>query len=328
MQILKKNGFILALLAGVLLAVLFPHLGAREGPLRAGLLSKAGVMLIFLLQGLTLKTRELAGGVRHFRLHAFIQGWIFLGSALVLAGMGLVLTILGLGELAHGFLFLALVPTTISSAVAFTGAAGGNVPAAIFNATLSNIWGVFWVPTLSVLVFAGGQELQGGLVGPLLLKVAWLILAPLLAGQILRPFVCRRGWFQAAAPRFKYVNHAIILFIVFAAFSQSILSHAWEGVGAGALSLLLALIVLAVLLIHGGTWISSKWVTPDRPDRITALLCGSQKTLAAGAPMAVAIFGGGPQLAHVNLGLLLLPLLCYHPLQLFLAALILPRLAR
>ena len=67
-----------------MLAWLAPSLGAPEGPLRAGILSKAGVMVIFFLQGLSLRTGELASGVRNYRLHGFVQGWIFVGSGLVL----------------------------------------------------------------------------------------------------------------------------------------------------------------------------------------------------------------------------------------------------
>lgn len=328
MSFLKKNGFVFGLLGVVGLALLFPQLGAREGILKAGLLSKAGVMIIFLLQGLTLKTSELAGGLRHVRLHAFVQAWIFVLSAAVLAAMALILKALSLSGLAAGFLYLALIPTTISSAVAFTGAANGNVPAAIFNTTLSNVWGVFWVPAGCILLFTSGSGLQTELIGPLLLQVAELILLPLLAGQVLRPFVYRRGGFQRIAPRFKLVNHGIILFIVFAAFCQSFLSNAWDGIGAGSLLVLLALTVFAVLLVHAGAWISSGWMEVSHADRIAALFCGSQKTLAAGAPMALAIFANGGALGEANLGLLLLPLLCYHPIQLFLAALLLPRLTR
>jgi sodium/bile acid cotransporter 7 len=49
---------------------------------------------------------------------------------------------------------------------------------------------------------------------------------------------------------------------------------------------------------------------PDE-DRIAAVLCGSKKTLASGVPMAHLIFGANPAL-----GLILIPIMVYHPLQL------------
>jgi sodium/bile acid cotransporter 7 len=323
---LKKNGFVLALIGVIILAFLFPGLAARDGLLKAGLVSKAGVIVIFFLQGLSLKTRELAGGLRQVRLHAFVQAWIFLFSAVILALAALVLWSLALPELAGGFLFLALVPTTISSAVAFTGTTGGNVPVAIFNTTLSNVIGVFWVPTGCLLIFAAGGQLQGDLLLPLLTKVAKLILLPLLAGQLLRPFIWERGFIQKVHPSFKIINHSIILFIVFAAIGRSLLSNAWSGIGPGSVALLILMTALVVALVHAGVWISAAWVTGIHADRIAALFCGSQKTLAAGAPMAVAIFADGSAFAGIDPGLVILPLLCYHPLQLFLAAILLPKL--
>jgi sodium/bile acid cotransporter 7 len=327
-QLIKKNPFIFGLLGAVLIAFLFPHLGAREGPLKAGLLTKLGVMVIFFLQGLSLKTRELASGMRDLRIHGFVQAWIFLVSPLILVPAGLILKAFGQPGLAAGFFFLALIPTTISSAVAFSSAARGNVAAAIFNTTLSNVLGVFWVPTGCVLLFATGSGTGGSLIGPLLLKLSWLILLPLLAGQLLRPFLNNLAWFNRVRPAFKSVNHGIILFIVFSAFSESVLNDTWGAVPTGSVVFLLLLTGLAVLLVHAGVWISSGWFLKRHEDRVTALFCGSQKTLAAGAPMAVAIFANGDQLAHLNLSLILLPLLCYHPIQLFLAAFLLPRLGK
>jgi sodium/bile acid cotransporter 7 len=327
-ELVKKNPFIFGLLGAVLIAFIFPQLGAREGPLRAGLLTKLGVMVIFFLQGLSLKTRELASGMRDVRIHGFVQAWIFLISPFILVPAGLLLRSFDQAGLAAGFFFLALIPTTISSAVAFSSAARGNVAAAIFNTTLSNVIGVFWVPAGCVLLFATSSATGSSLIGPLLVKLSWLILIPLFAGQLLRPALHRLSGFGRLSPHFKQVNHGIILFIVFSAFSESVLNDTWGSVPAGSVMFLLILTGLAVLLVHAGVWISSGWILKCHQDRVTALFCGSQKTLAAGAPMAVAIFANGDQLGHLNLSLILLPLLCYHPIQLFLAAFLLPRLTR
>ncbi|MEY3000400.1 MAG: hypothetical protein RL648_614 [Verrucomicrobiota bacterium] len=327
-QIRSLNPLIAGLLGAVLLAFLFPELGASDGPLKAAWLTKAGVIVIFFLQGLSLKTRELAQGVLDVRLHGFIHAWIFLLSPLVFLLAALVLHVSGQSGLAAGFLFIALVPTTISSAVAFASAAQGNVSAAIFNTTLSNIIGVFWVPSGCVLLFAANAGPAGDLIGPLLIKLCWLIVLPLFAGQLIGPFIGQWDWFKRLKPAFKNVNQAIILFIVFAVFSESVLNDTWATVPTGSLLLLFALNVVAVVVIHGAVWVSSGWLGFNHRDRVTALFCGSQKTLAAGAPMAVAIFTDGDQLSHLDTSLVLLPLLCYHPLQLFLAAFFLPILER
>jgi sodium/bile acid cotransporter 7 len=58
-------------------------------------------------------------------------------------------------------------------------------------------------------------------------------------------------------------------------------------------------------------------------ERITAVFCGSKKTLASGVPMARLIFG-----AHPGLGMILLPLMIYHPLQLVICGVLAGRWAQ
>lgn len=328
MRLLKDNLFSLALFAAVLLAFLMPQLGAADGPLRAATTTKIGIMVIFLVQGLSLKMRELCAGITDFRLHGFIQAWIFLGSPLCFLPGYLILRTLGNPELAEGVLYLAILPTTISSAVALTSAAGGNVAASIVSTALSNLIGVFWVPTLAVLLFAGGGSHALDLVPPLLLNLAQLILLPMGVGMLLRPFLSQSSLFKHIQPRFKLINNGIIIFIVFSAFCQSFLGNAWAGLSAAAMVLLIAVMLLCMVALHWFVWKSAPLAGITGTNRISALFCGSQKTLAAGVPMAMAIFASGNLAGTVPLSLLLLPLMCYHPAQLFLAAILIPRLGK
>ena len=61
----------------------------------------------------------------------------------------------------------------------------------------------------------------------------------------------------------------------------------------------------------------------SREDEIAAIFCGSKKSLAAGVPMAQIIFG-----AHPGMGLILLPIMIYHPLQLVICSVLATRWAR
>jgi sodium/bile acid cotransporter 7 len=58
-------------------------------------------------------------------------------------------------------------------------------------------------------------------------------------------------------------------------------------------------------------------------DEIVAVFCGSKKTLAAGVPMAKVLFG-----AHPGLGLIMLPIMFYHQLQLLVCSALAQRYAR
>lgn len=59
----------------------------------------------------------------------------------------------------------------------------------------------------------------------------------------------------------------------------------------------------------------------DRPSRIAVVLCGSQKSLANGLPMAAVLFGGQAALA-------VLPLMLYHQMQLMVCAVLAARWSR
>ena len=58
-----------------------------------------------------------------------------------------------------------------------------------------------------------------------------------------------------------------------------------------------------------------------RSERVTFLLCSTQKTLALGLPLLRVVFAGRP-----DLGVLCTPLLLQHPLQLFIGSLLSARM--
>ena len=78
-------------------------------------------------------------------------------------------------------------------------------------------------------------------------------------------------------------------------------------------------------MVLGLVWGALQIMNFGYPNRMTALFCASQKSLATGVPMAISIFAA----ASLNstdslpeLGIVLLPLMFYHPLQLFIGGLI------
>lgn len=321
---IKENGFVLALLAALLLASQIPQMADPTHPFPLKALTSGGIVVIFFLQGLTLPTASLISGIRDWRLLAFIQSTIFLLSPLLIGPAGALLLVLGYPQLAQGFFYLALLPTTISSAVAFSAAANGNVPAAIFNTSLSNILGVFWVPLGCLLLFATENDI--GLVPALDLlgRLARLVLLPLLLGQLIRPLMVARLPLPRLAPLFKFTNQGIIIFIVFAAMAQSFHQQAWDTLPGSALAITTGAALLALLAQHSAVWAATKRLR-HRPDQITAFFCGSQKTLANGAPMAATIFSGDSQSLQIDPGIILIPLLIYHFAQLVIAGFLLPR---
>lgn len=299
--------FLCGMFLATFLAWLFPHFGAAGGAMHAEYVINIGVFVVFFLHGINLSSEQIRHGLKNVRLHVMVQVFTFVVFPLLwLLGKSFIGSQLP-ALLMLGFLYLCALPSTISSSVALTGSAGGNVPAAILNASLSSVLGIFITPWLCSLVVGSGSD--GIDLGATLLDLCALLLAPLLLGQVLRPWL---GRFFARHKRYTNVmDKVVILLLVYAAFCNSMMSGMWQQQG---LSVLITAFVGSALILALVLWLTTRTARAlhfNRADEIAAVFCASKKSLAAGAPMAALIFG-----AHPGLGLILLPIMIYHPLQL------------
>ena len=197
---LRTHGFLLGLAGAAALAFVLPEPGARGGWLRPEILGRLGVVLILFLQGWSLPFEQVRAGAANWRLHAVVQGFTFVVFPLVGLALDALLPAVWPGivpALREGFVFLCVLPTTVSSAVVFTTVARGNAAGALFNAAASNLVGVLLTPILVQLLLRPGGA--GGSVLPLLLQVALLTLVPFTVGAVLRRWAAawidaRRRW--------------------------------------------------------------------------------------------------------------------------------------
>lgn len=304
---LKRDWFLIGLVAAIALAWLFPQPGAQGGWLYPEITTKAGVALIFFLHGMGLPAAALRAGAANWRLHTVVQAAVFvlfplIGLALLLATQGWLAE-----DLRIGLFYLCALPSTVSSSVALTATAGGNVPGAIFNATLSSILGIALTPLwLKLVASQSGTEFAiGSVVIDLLL---WLVL-PLVVGQWSRPWTA--DWAKRNKPLVSYVDRLTILLLVYTSFCDSVQFGVWTQHGTVAIAVSLgAAVALFAIVYQVIAWVSRR-LGFSREDRITALFCGSKKSMATGVPMAQLMFGTGP-----SLGLILLPIMVYHTYQL------------
>ena len=321
---ISKNWFVAGIAGVVLLAFLAPGPGAPGGWMHPSLTTKAGVALIFFFQGLSLNfsqlrevERQLRAGVASWRLHVFVEAFIFLAFPLLgLVAGATVLRFLP-ADVRTGFLFLCVLPTTISTAVVYTSLANGNTAGALFNASVSNIAGVVVTPLwVSAIMSMGGRSME---LAPVIGNIASLVLVPIVVGQIVRPAI--RATAAALAPAMRTASSLLILMMVYTAFAGSVAKGSWNGLGAAAILGALAGSCVILAITMALSWLGSRLAGFGREDRIAAFMCAPQKTLGAGVPMAQLIFAGNPAL-----GLILLPVLIYHPLQLIVGAWFIPRL--
>ncbi|WP_269526602.1 bile acid:sodium symporter family protein [Coraliomargarita parva] len=314
---IKKNSFILILLGAVLLAILLPGPAAKGGLLHSEVTTKLGVWIIFFLQGLSLPTSELTSGYRPKRLHVFVLSWNYLWFPVV-TGLYLIPVSLFLApELRTGLWLLSILPTTVASAITFATVSGGNTSNAIFSTVFSNLLSVLVVPTVSVAYLAAEADANVPLT-PLFSKLAMLIIVPLIVGQIIRKIV--PGKATLIAKKSKKVSTGIIVFIVHAAFANSVQSGFLDELSGASVVAVIASTVGLLLLASWLVWLSSAWIRPNHAQRVTAFFCASQKSLATGLPLATSILAAAPGV--VDPALVLIPLMCYHPSQLVLAGLL------
>ena len=318
---IKNQVFTIGLFAAVGLAFLFPSFGAAGGIFKSELTTKLCIALIFLIQGLSLPTRQLLASATHFRLHVFCQSWIFILSPILMMLIIFVFDQWIPSGIQSGLLYLSVLPTTISSAIVLTANSDGDSGAALVSATLSNIIGILITPLWCVSLFAQTSGKFPPL-DSLIAKIALYVLLPLVIGQLIR--LALRNRIANGKNVFKQSNNALILFIVYAAFCNSIADQVWIAFGWHSILIALAFSALFLLLLSALTWTSSELSSNDPRQRIAAFFCSSQKTLAAGIPMATVIFAG--QTGTTQESLIILPIIIYHSLQLFLAGAIQTRL--
>lgn len=313
------DGFLLSLLGVVALAIVWPGPGVTGGPLHVEWVASYGISVVFFLYGLTLAPERMRQGFARWRVHIAVQLGTFVLFPIVVLALGPLVRPFLPAEVWLGFFYLAALPSTVSSSVAMTSLARGNVPVAIFNATLSAFLGVFLTPILMAwFLQSTGHSLP---LQSVILKIVGLVLLPTALGQIAH--LRLSGWAARNSKWLKLCDRAVILAIVYNSFSDSIAEGIWSSHDP---SLVLTMVVCAIALffiIFGLMRIPCRFLGFDREDTIACLFCGSKKSLATGVPLSKVIFGATPAL-----GLIIAPLMIFHFFQLVIVSVIANRYAR
>ena len=209
--------FLLGLVGVVGLAYFFPHVGSKASPLPWAGLIQLGISAIFFFYGLRLSPDKLRAGMRNWRLHVLVQLTTF-GLFPLLALAVRPAFAAGNGPLLwRSIFFLCALPSTVSTSVVMVSIARGNLPAAIFNASLSGLLGIGLTPLWTGLVLHTGAA--GVPLGRLVLNLGVQVVLPVAAGVLLNG---RLGtWAEAHRAQLRTSDQVIILLIVFTAFCES-----------------------------------------------------------------------------------------------------------
>jgi solute carrier family 10 (sodium/bile acid cotransporter), member 7 len=316
----RVDYFLLGMIGAVLLATVLPQAGRSGGWLHLDVVGDIGIFLIFFLHGMGLSTESLREGASRWKLHLLVQLCTYAMFPLWWLALDLVFGRWMTPDMRMGFFYLAILPSTVSSSVAMTSVARGNVAAAVLNASLSTLLGVVITPLLASLLYHSQSSGDAMPLADTMLKVAKMLLLPFVLGQILRRWV--GAWYKKAKPVANMVDRGVILLLVWCSFSDAVSGGLWTAHGP---TLLAITLVGAALFLFPMLFITRRLAHAfgfPVEDEITAVFCGSKKSMASGVPMARLLFAGQPVL-----GTVVLPIMFYHQLQLFVCAVLARRYA-
>ncbi len=316
---MKIDKFILAIIGAILLAWFFPKWGSPESAIPLDLIASIGISLIFFFYGLKLSPQQIKTGLKNWRLHILVQLTTFLVFPLiVLAFYPFIETESG-QTIWLAFLFLAALPSTVSSSVVMVSIAKGNIPAAIFNASISGLIGIVITP-LWMGIFLQQTSIDFNL-GKIYLKLVTEILLPVAMGLFLQ-----RYWGEYARKYNRYLtlfDKSVILLIIFKSFSHSFENNVFSTVDMFDLVIIFVAVILLFFVIYFLTSYFSRLLKFNLEDRITAQFCGTKKSLVHGTVFAKILFH-----QSATTGIMLLPIMIFHPVQILIISFVATKLSK
>jgi sodium/bile acid cotransporter 7 len=242
------------------------------------------IVFIFLFSGFTLSTKQLRDGLMDVKGILLASVIIFIIAPLVAALFGLIPMDTGI---IIGLFLVSVMPSTLSSGVVMTGAAGGNAANALVTTIFANSVSVFTIPyALSFLLLIIGESAAVTIDNTaIMLKIALLVVLPLAVGLLLKYFLL--SLYKRIEQKVDIVNQFLILFIVWIALSQTRNILINSGITVG-------LIVSMVFVYHGllllSGWFFIRISRRGKGRRESILFMGGQKTLPLSIILQVSLF--------------------------------------
>jgi solute carrier family 10 (sodium/bile acid cotransporter), member 7 len=299
--------FILFLFIAIIIAYVFPNISLWNfHSFNLETIIDIGVVLVFFFYGLKLNWKNVFQDLANWRMHLLIQLLTFVVFPfIVLLGYPIVIKFPAYFTLFLAVFYLASLPSTVSSSVVMVSIAKGNIPSAIFNASISGLIGIIVTPLwMSLFLSKNGEDFD--LISTFFDLILKIIL-PVVIGAILQPYL--GNLYTKYKTQFSNLDKLTIVLIVYNSFSHTFLDGLFTKLG---LLPLLTVFAIVVVLFFSVFYLS-KWIAVkmgfNREDDITIQFCGTKKSLVHGSVIAAVIFSG-------DIGIYLIPIMLYHTFQL------------
>ncbi|MCZ4319853.1 bile acid:sodium symporter [Aequorivita viscosa] len=309
----KVDSFVIAIVISIVLAYFFPQLGASNSPVPLELISSFGISLIFFFYGLSLNSEVIKNGLKNWKLHLTVQSSTFILFPLLILPFFPLFKDTSYELLWLAFLFMAALPSTVSSSVVMVSMAKGNLPAAIFNASISGIIGIILTP-LWMMPFITQTDVAFDF-SSIYFQLISEIVIPLILGLFLRKFL--GSWAQRHKRQLSLFDKFVILLIIYKSFVHSFEAEIFSSVSLLEMGAMVALVLLLFFIVYSLTGWFGKLLNFNHADRITNQFCGTKKSLVHGTVFSEALFG-----QTSIIGIILLPLMFYHAIQILIISVI------
>jgi sodium/bile acid cotransporter 7 len=244
----------------------------------------AVIVLIFFSSGLILNVPQIKSGVMDIKGIVAALIIIFLIAPIIGALFGIFPLDPGV---IIGIFLVAVMPTTLSSGVVMTGAAGGNMAQALVITIIANGLAVFTIPVvLSLLLnLAGGSTVVVIDKPAIMVKLGFYVLLPLCMGLVIKIYV--ESFMHRYIHGLQTLNQLLVLAIVWMAMSQARGAILTGGASVGII-FLLVFCFHGILLATAG--IFTRFLKLGRGRRESVIFMGGQKTLPLSIILQVSLF--------------------------------------
>ena len=306
-KIWNKHRFLIMVVSAIALAYAYPPIGMTYlAPHITA--SWIAVVIIFVMSGLSIKTRELKKALGKMKFNAFVQIFNLGFVPAVTYGISRAMSPKLIShDLADGMVIGASLPMTVNMVIVMTKSAAGDEACALLNATVGNMLGVLVTPALILVYLGQSSDINFGKV---VMKLVYRVVIPIIVGQILQ-FSSKTvvAFATKHKPTFGRIQELCLVFIVYTVFCKTFGSPEPLDATIGQVIVLFIVVILLVLFFMATSWVIMRCLFKNEPKLVIMGFFGCHhKTVAMGLPLIKAIYEDDPRL-----GLYALPLLLWHP---------------
>lgn len=320
-EMYKKESLLIDVLAAILVAWIYPRMGA-EFLFPEITAHWVAVIVIFYLSGFALKLEQLSDAASNWKFNFFVMGYNFIGISFVVT---IVAHFFARNEivsedLMKGMIICSCLAMPSNLMLVLSISSNGDEAVALFLATLTNLIGVIITPLLVFLYLQENAEID---FVSTYKSISLRVLLPVSCGIITRLKIPGADDFATDNKQtFVKFREKCLVYVVYATFCTTFVVET-DSTRAQIMVMALSQVILltAAMVL---AWILLFIFFNRHPKlRVVGLFGCSTKTIATGIPLISAIYEDSPRL-----GIYTLPLLIWYLSQLIIGTMLAPRLSR